>query len=351
MKMSLKIRKDFNDIVVIHQGIINHLKAQKVRHDGLMEKYGQIIETEMEIPSNRFLNWTRSVKPYQDSVVTSKLIDFELIQEYEKFIKDLVAYENGYIISEAIIQDMEYGYDLTIEATLRLEKKLSDLKQRYNKEIIQSKLHAINIYQALPNHLKRKEGYCIYCGIHLNMNAGDTDDECLVCQNVPDDLKPITDSGIIKDDLIMKRKLIPTVTAEDVVEDVVNVEDVIEDVKPEGPIPFIEPDKVNEENEVEIQPSRDNTDKSHIYDKSHKSDKSHINDKDDKSHDPQISNEVSTEPEDDKDQKPKEEKKPIKKTMQDRKINSDFKKLMADFEGKYKDTKKKLDGDELDNEQ
>jgi hypothetical protein len=389
--MSLKIRKNFRDICVVHQGIINHLKAQKVRHDKLMEKYSLIIEGEMNIPSNRFLNWTRAVKPYQDSVVTSKLIDFELIQEYEKFIKDLVNYETDFIISEEIIQDMEYGYDLTIEAVLRLEKKIVDIKKQYNTEIIQSKLHAISLYQALPDNLKRDEGYCIYCGIKLDINRGDTNKECLICQNVPEDLKPIQkdeelDQNLFPDDVEDENEMDETMINETLAE----YNKIQSELNEEEPIPFLDiEDKMEETKDTketydtydtkrtkeaydtydtkrtkETYDTYDTKRTKEAYDTydTKRTKETNKNNVSNKNNNPDLSNEIISKPEDQKSAKFETEKnakieikksikkEPIKQTNQDKKISKKFNKFMKDFEIKYKNKKKKLDGLELDDD-
>ena len=309
--MVLKIRKGFNDIVIVHQGIIKHLKAQKIRHDQLMEKYGKVIEDEMRIPSNRFLNWTKAVKPWQDSVITSKLIDIELIQEYDEFIRDVFQYENDYIISESIIQDMEYGYDLTIEGLLRLEKKIIVLKKHFQGELAQAKLHSINLYQNTPTHLKIKKGYCIYCGMKLNYEKGDDDEECSVCRSIPDKIKPVihkTEPDKYIDE-VMKRTNVPSVH-ESMVEDkhellldsISDEKDILEEPEP---IPFIKP--VEDDQEIDEKVKEED---------SEETEKTEPKEKEDKPEKPRLS-------------------------KKDLKIKREFNKLTRDFKNKYTDQKER----------
>lgn len=133
--LAIKVRKDFNEIIKSNERILRALLAQKVRQNELSEKYkGEVIK-EIEIPSNRFMYWSKIVSPFLDSVDSGSLIDYELIQQYKKYIQDLVKYESNYVVNESDIVELEAGFDECTEIILKLEKKLSDQKEEFLREI------------------------------------------------------------------------------------------------------------------------------------------------------------------------------------------------------------------------
>jgi hypothetical protein len=188
--MTIKIRKELHSIVNLHNRVIQALKVQKVRQDQILERYGEDVENELEIPSNRFLNWSRVVRPYLDSVVSSKLMDFELIQQYEKFLKEVIEYEGNYIITEDEIGELEYGFDQAVENNLKLEKKMLEVRAKLNHEITKARLRAIELYQNLPEEERTQEGTCVMCGQKLDPEEGDEEEECYGCAIIPEDKKP-----------------------------------------------------------------------------------------------------------------------------------------------------------------
>lgn len=127
----VRIRKKLNDIVQLHQRIVTALKAQSARQNKLIEQYSDDIKQEMDIPSNKYMYWTRIIKPYQESVISSKLIDFDLIKRYEDFVGDLLKYESNYIINEVELEELEYGFDYLVDVILQLEKIIQDMRQGY----------------------------------------------------------------------------------------------------------------------------------------------------------------------------------------------------------------------------
>ena len=138
-----KIRKQLNDIVAVHQRIITSLKAQTVRQNKLIEEYSEDVDEEMKIPSNKYMNWTRFIKPYQDAVISGKLVDFDLIKQYEKFLADIIKYESQYIIDETELENLGEGFDYLVDIILRLEKRIVDMEKMAKNEparIIHSKV-------------------------------------------------------------------------------------------------------------------------------------------------------------------------------------------------------------------
>lgn len=122
-------QKQFQNIVSIHKSIIRSFELQKVRNDELLEKYKDAVDEEFDLPSNKFLHWTKIIQPYLDSVITSKLSDYDLITQYKQFVKDLISYQANYLISEEEVDNLNYYYDTLIEKVLKLEYKIKELKK------------------------------------------------------------------------------------------------------------------------------------------------------------------------------------------------------------------------------
>lgn len=188
--MSIKITKGFNEIIALHQRIINALKAQKARQDSLYENYEEKIQEEINIPSNRFMMWTRIVQPFMDLAISSKLSDYELIEQYERYVKDLVSYEANSIITESEISELEEGFDRVIDTVLKLENKIIKIKDYYSNQIKEIQIQNINNYQTLKKYVPHKVGQCGYCGIKLEFERGDSAKECILCHNLHKSDKP-----------------------------------------------------------------------------------------------------------------------------------------------------------------
>lgn len=189
-KEPLQVRRDFSRIMSVHVPIIKNLKVLKARQMKVMTKYGAFVEEEVNIPSNRFMNWTRAVTPYMDAVIGMNLADHELILAYEKYINSLIRYESDYVSSEREIANLEYTFDTLVDTVQRLENKINDLKETKYKEISMAKIHSINLYQSIPEPERFGEGHCIYCGITLNYLEGDYEKECAACHKLPERFKP-----------------------------------------------------------------------------------------------------------------------------------------------------------------
>lgn len=189
--MAINIRKELSQIIVTNEKIINALKLQKVRQETLTAKYQEKIDEEMELPQNRFLNWTRSVQPYLDSAISAKIIDVQLIKQYNRFIKEVIRYESDYILSEQDIVDLEYNYDSIVEIALKLESKIIQLRKSYTDNLERAKISAIGIYQKTPIEDREFGVVCNYCGIVLDPDQGDGDEECNICADLPENVRPI----------------------------------------------------------------------------------------------------------------------------------------------------------------
>jgi hypothetical protein len=295
--MGIKIRKDFNAIIALHQRVIQALKAQKVRQDQMLEKYGDVVQKELEIPSNKFMEWSKVVRPYLDSVISSKLMDFELISQYEKFIKEIVGYEANFVLTEGEIDELEYGFDMAVENSLKLEKKFIDHRKAMGNEIVRARLRAIELYQGLPDEERDKEGVCAFCGVVLDAADGDGVNECYGCQHLPENVKPFRSKVLSKN--------VEEESDENDGISFVSAEEIKQEEKPiassETLAPQEEESKIND-SEVETEETLSETEK--------------------------------------KDKVPGE-------TAKDRKLKKDFNKLMSGFKEKYQD---RVQPDEDDSE-
>lgn len=186
--MAIKIRKDFHNIISLHEKIIKAIKSQKLRQDQVLESYEENFKQEIEIPSNRFLRISQISKPYMDAVISSKLMDFELIEEYEKYIKDVVTYESAFVITEGQLEDLEYGFDASIEAVLRLEKKLMDARESMTNQLMRIQTHAIEQHRATGD--ETDDGCCTYCNVQLRDGE---DGVCAGCLMMPEEVLHPTD--------------------------------------------------------------------------------------------------------------------------------------------------------------
>jgi len=133
--MTIKITTSLKNIIEVHQRIITALKAQQVRNEQLSDNYQKDVEEECKIPSNRYLHLTRLVNPYMSAVITSKILSFELNKQLERFVKEVVNYEVTHIITEAEINELEYGFDRLLDNLLNLEKKYLDTCKQYERQI------------------------------------------------------------------------------------------------------------------------------------------------------------------------------------------------------------------------
>jgi hypothetical protein len=92
------VTPELKDILIINQSIINNLKVQKARLDMSYDKYRNSIESEAKRPSNRFLDWTKILVPYQEMIMNSKVTDLELIKAYDGFVNQLIKHDKNFVI-------------------------------------------------------------------------------------------------------------------------------------------------------------------------------------------------------------------------------------------------------------
>lgn len=333
--MTIKIRQELNAIISMHEKIINALKTQKVRQDQLSQKYEDNITEEMDLPANRFLNWTRMVQPYVDSIISGKIMDVQLLKQYERFIKELVRYEGEFIINEQDIVDLEYNYDSVVDIVLKLETKILEIRRAYNDELTRAKVAAIKIYQSIPYDKKPLSGHCVYCGIGLEPKLGDGKDECAVCNSLPDEIKPFLAKESSSDEPVDDVEAKDPEFDEDHYQAMKQAEQSFEyedrEVKPQPKIPTQQIDMPFEDDESGLtseddeEPEDDDEDYSDEMDEYEK-------EVDEESQE-EVESFVETE-EEEPAKKPKHTEVPGMRPK-DRKLQKDFKKLMAGLEKKY----------------
>ncbi len=139
--MAIMIKKGLKEIMDVHSVIIKTMISNKSRSNSIVEKYEGIVLEHIKIPSNRFISWTRDAEIYIESVKTSQIMEYDLIEQYNKYIKDILTYERQYLISIGEIRNLEYNFDKIVDKIFGMEKKIIDLKkiiQEQNKEISNS---------------------------------------------------------------------------------------------------------------------------------------------------------------------------------------------------------------------
>ncbi len=94
-------RDEFNQIVGIYEKAILIIKKQKLRLDTNIESLKKGLESEMNLPVNRMMDWRNIASQFKDSVEESEIINIELKNEYEDYIKNLTVLESqGLYINE-----------------------------------------------------------------------------------------------------------------------------------------------------------------------------------------------------------------------------------------------------------
>jgi len=120
---------ELKDIIVINHSIINNLKIQKVRLDMSFDKYKNSVDAEALRPSNRFLDWTKIVVPYQEMVTNTKVTDFELIKAYENYVNQLIKYNRMFVIRKQDLEEKDSIIADIIKTVISLEKSIKLLRE------------------------------------------------------------------------------------------------------------------------------------------------------------------------------------------------------------------------------
>lgn len=191
--------KELKDTLLIHSNIIEGLSNQKARTDDLLDKYMEYVEEETEIPSNRFMDWTKSVMPLVEQIKSSKLMDYEIIKRYEAFVSALIEHDNDFNITREEIEYMKDNADFLINVVLNLERKIKNKNNEYTQLITDRQLLLIRTYLSIPDEMKRDDDKgCIYCGVTLDENILNEKDNCEFCELVNEEDRPIIEKRIKK---------------------------------------------------------------------------------------------------------------------------------------------------------
>tara|TARA_Y100000310_G_scaffold320368_1_gene376753 strand:+ start:826 stop:1470 length:645 start_codon:yes stop_codon:yes gene_type:complete len=121
-------RLQLKDIMKIHSSLINNLKAQKVRQDKLMQQYYGDVKVEMNIPTNRYSNWTRFLTPFAESVITGKIVEGDLLTAYEDYLNEVITIVASVEAEYEYVESLANQFDLVMEALVRAEKRIMDLQ-------------------------------------------------------------------------------------------------------------------------------------------------------------------------------------------------------------------------------
>ena len=186
----IKIRKELNDIVFMHNSILKSLNTQMVIQNKTLSKYEEAVLEEIGLPSNKFIFLVKIMQPYMDSVTSSHIFSLMLTKQYKEFLEAVLEYENDYLLVASDIEGLEYGFDLAIETSLNLEKKIIDIKDTLNNEIIKAKIQAIKNYQKICETTNHNPQNCRYCGKKLKPEDEDTETQCFSCKKMPKEKKP-----------------------------------------------------------------------------------------------------------------------------------------------------------------
>jgi len=115
-------------LISYYERVITSLKTQKARNDKLMDKYQDLVTREAEMPSNRFLEWTKMIDPYKESVVTGKATDYELLKIYEEYTKALSKAVAELEDSTEPLDLFKDQVDILVGKIIKLEEEITKLK-------------------------------------------------------------------------------------------------------------------------------------------------------------------------------------------------------------------------------
>lgn len=184
------ITKELKQIIVVNESILNSLMAQKARNDKLLNKYQKGMEDELGRPANMFMDWTKTIVPYNDSVLSGKVIDYDIIKRLQIYVKEVVKYNSEFLVSQDEIDRMQFVINFIINVVFKLEQKLTDYESFSERVAIEHAINAIYNYSLIPEESKETEGVCVYCGLRLNDNNSKDGICCKICAKVPEKFKP-----------------------------------------------------------------------------------------------------------------------------------------------------------------
>lgn len=302
-----KTRPNFSNIFKLNKKIINSLKTQKLRQDQMMEKYENGVKDEIKIPSNRFISFVKPVETYMDAVISARIMDQELIKQYETFLKEIVNYESVVADEFYDAEGMKRYFDYFVETIIKLEKSIYDLKKS---NIFTIKNIQSNAQKLRSGKWKSSGNNCKKCGIRIDPSRGDQETECAYCIMLsPTDNVPGQD---YEDNSEIER----------------NIDDEndtgADDEEKSTPEPTIIDRSVEDADEDtdSTKEDDDDYDENSLLDEDEKNEDTKVEETPEKPNNTQAGNKV-------------EKSKPINEKIKDIKIKSDFRKLLDGIAAKY----------------
>lgn len=196
------ITKSVRDTILVHNAIIASYKSQKARNDKLMDKRQTDVINETRVPANRMLDWTQKVDSYIDQVLSAKVIDYEIMKEYEVFVKDLIAHNQRYNLTGMEIEFRKENTEFLLGKLTELEQKYSDMNDENIEKVKEKHLRLVELYNSLPDEFREDgEGICITCG-EDNSEADNEDGYCNECW----ELIPVISKMLLGDQLEKKNE-------------------------------------------------------------------------------------------------------------------------------------------------
>jgi hypothetical protein len=124
----LKQDKEFGKIVKFHDQMIKSLISQKARGDQSFNDQTEEIRATLAIPSNKFLDWAKSLDMFIKTVINSKINDMELLNKYKEFVKELIEYQSQNDDIAQKLQDFNQDYDMLTNIVIKLENKIAQIR-------------------------------------------------------------------------------------------------------------------------------------------------------------------------------------------------------------------------------
>lgn len=131
-KLVIRKDKEFEKIVKFHDQIIKSSISQKARGDQSFNDQTDEMKSILSIPSNKFLDWAKSLDMFIKTVINSKVNDMELINKYKEFVKELVLYQSQNDEITQKLQEFNQDYDMFTNIIIRLENKITQIKMSSN---------------------------------------------------------------------------------------------------------------------------------------------------------------------------------------------------------------------------
>lgn len=184
------VTPEMREAILINENIIRSLKAQKARSIKLLSKYEKEVRSESERPANRLMNWTRYISPYIERVIDLQIINHDLIQQYQSYVKESIKENETLLVDRNQLDGLSQDVDRFLEVILDLEKRYKESKDEATKELNILRLRVLEYNAELPlSFRKTLKGGCRVCDAKLDYKAGDGHEECRHCSEIPKAIK------------------------------------------------------------------------------------------------------------------------------------------------------------------